>query len=111
MAVLGGGVDRWRAARVLGLGEEVCGVEEGEEEAAEGGFAAGGVEPLVEGVDAAAGAAGGESDGGEVEREREVGVGGADAEFGAEAEVAVDGGDGAEEGGVFGELGGGGGRR
>ncbi len=83
------------------------GVEEGEEDAAEGGFAAGGVVPLGEGVDAAAGAAGSEGEGGDAEGERDVGVGGADAGFGAEAEVAVDGAEGVEEGGVVGEGAGG----
>ncbi len=83
------------------------GVEEGEEDAAEGGFAAGGVVPLAEGVDAAADAAGAHGDGGNAEREGEVGVGGADAGFGAEAEMAVDGAEGFEEGGVVGKGGGG----
>ncbi len=51
------------------------GVEQGEQDAAEGGFTAGGVVPLGEGVDAAAGAAGGECDGGDAKGEGQVGVG------------------------------------
>ena len=74
------------------------GVEEGEEDATEGGLAAGGVVPLGDGVDAAAGAPGAKGDGGDAEREGEVGVGGADADLGAEAEVAIDGVKGVEQG-------------
>ena len=90
-----------------GFGGEVGGVQEGEEDAAEGGFAAGGVVPLLQGVDAAAMASGADGDGGDAERERDVGVGGAEAGFGAEGEVAVDGAEGGEEGGVVGEGAGG----
>ena len=89
------------------LVEEVGGVEDGEEEAAEGELAAGGVVPLGEGVDAAAGAAAAEGYGGNTEREGDVGVGGANAGLGAEAEMAVDGADGLEEGGIGTEFGGG----
>ena len=73
------------------FGVVVAGVEEQKEDAAEGEFAAGGVVPLFERVDAAAGAAGSDGEGGDAEREREIGVGGADAGFGLEVEVAVDG--------------------
>ena len=91
----------------VGVGGGLDGVEEGEEDAAEGGFAAGGVVPLLEGVDAAACASGADGDGGDSEGEGDVGVGGAEAGFGAEGEVAVDGAEGVEEGGVVGEGGGG----
>ena len=83
------------------------GVEEGEQDAAQGGFAAGRIVPLGEGVDAVASAAGGQCRGGNVEGEREIGVGGAEAELGAEVEVPIDGAQGVKERGV-GRQGGGG---
>ncbi len=67
------------------------GVEEREQDAAQGGFSSGGVVPLGLGVDASSGASGGQGDGGNAKREREVGVGGADAGLGADAQVAIDG--------------------
>ena len=91
----------------MGVGGGLDGVEEGEEDAAEGGFAAGGVVPLLQGVDAAALASGADGDGRDAARERNVGVGGAEAGFGAEGEVAVDGAEGVEDGGVVGKGGGG----
>ena len=89
---------RWALASGGVIREESGGVEEGEEDAAEGSLAAGGVVPLPEGVDAAAGAAGAEGDGGDAKREREISVGGADADLGAEAQVTIDGVEGVEEG-------------
>ena len=80
----------------MGVGGGVNGVEESEEDAAQGGFAAGGVVPLLEGVDAAAEAAAADGYGGNSAGERDVGVGGAEAGFGAEGEVAVDGAEGVE---------------
>ena len=85
----------------------VGGVEEGEEDAAEGGFAAGGVVPLLQGVDAAAECHRRRWRWRECLGERDVGVGGAEAGFGAEGEVAVDGAEGVEEWGVVGEGAGG----
>ena len=85
-----------------GLGK----VEDGEQDAAEGEFAAGGVVPLGEGVDAGTGASGGKRGGGDAEGEREIGVSGAEAEVGADAEVAVDGTESVKEWGVDGEFGG-----
>ena len=79
-----------------GVSGGLGGVEEGEEDAAEGDFAAGWVVPLLEGVDAAAEAAAANGYGGDSAGERDVGVGGAEAEFGAEGEVAVDGAEGVE---------------
>ncbi len=96
-------LDNVRFFRLEGLGE----VQKREEDAAEGGFASGGVVPLGECVDAASGASGGEGGGGDAEGEGEVGVCGAQAEFGTDAEVPVDGAEGAQEGGVWGELRGG----
>ena len=90
-----------------GWGDEVGGVEEGQEDAAEGGFAAGRVVPLLEGVDASAGASGADGYGGNAAGEGDVGVGGAEAEFGAEVEVTVYGAEGLEDGRVVGEGGGG----
>ena len=52
-------------AGYVGVGGGLCGVEEGEEDAAEGGFAAGGVVPLLQGVDAAALASSPDGDGGD----------------------------------------------
>ena len=92
-------------ARVVGEGLGY--VEEGEEDAAEGGLAAGGVVPFLEGVDASAGASGADGYGGDAEGEGDVGVGGAEAGFGAEVEVAVYGAEGLEDGGVVGECSGG----
>ena len=65
---------------------------EGEQEDARGpgSRSLGGV-PLVQGVSAAAIAAGADGKGGDAEGERDVGVGGAEAEIGAQAEMAVDG--------------------
>ena len=68
----------------MGVGGGFEGIEESEEDAAQGGFAAGGVVPLLEGVDAAAEASAANGDGGDSAGERDVGVGGAEAEFGAE---------------------------
>jgi len=76
----------------------VDGVEEGEEDAAEGGFAVGGVVPFLKGMDAATCASAADGDGRYSAGERDVGVGGAEAGFGAEVEVAVDGAEGVEEG-------------
>ncbi len=95
----------WRSR--LGLGGELKGVQEGQEDAAEGGFAVGRVVPLLEGVDASAGASGTDGDGGDVSGERDVGVGGPETGFCAESEVAVDGADSVEEGGVVWQGGGG----
>ena len=92
---------------MLRLGGELKGVQEGEEDAAEGGFAVGGVVPLLEGVDASADASGTDGDGGDVSGERDVGVGGAEAGFGAEGEVTVYGAEGVEEWGVVRQGGGG----
>src|SRR3984957_15541620 len=80
----------------VGVGCGLYGVEEREEDAAEGGFAAGGVVPLLEGVDASAEASATYGYGGNSAGERDVGVGGAEAGFGAEGEVAVDGAEGVE---------------
>jgi hypothetical protein len=55
------------------------------------------VVPLLEGVNTAAQTAGPESEGGNVEGERDVGVGGTDAGLGAEREVAVHGSEGVKE--------------
>ena len=67
------------------------GVEQGEQDAAQGGIAAGGVVPLLKGVDTAAEPSSADGDGGDAEGERDVGVGGAETGFGAEVEVTVDG--------------------
>jgi hypothetical protein len=84
--------ERWGSGGgVVGVGGGLDGVEEGEEDAAEGGFAVGGVVPLLKGVDAAACASAADGDGRYSAGERDVGVGGAEAGFGAEVEVAVDG--------------------
>src|SRR5271156_1824165 len=93
--------------RCVGVGGSLDRVEEGEESAAEGGFAAGGIVPLLEGVDAAALASGSDGDGGNSAGEGDVGVGGAEPGFGAEGEVAVDGAEGVDEWGVVGKGGGG----
>ena len=86
----------------------VCGglkyVEQGEEDAAEGGFAAGGVVPLLEGVDAAALATAADGDGRNAAGERDVCVGRAEAWFGAQGEVTVDGAEGLEERRVVGKC-------
>ena len=74
----------------MGVGGGLYGVEEGQEDAAEGGFAAGGVVPLLKGVDASAEASAADGDGWDSAGERDVGVGGAEAGFGAEGEMAVD---------------------
>ena len=79
------------------------GVEQGEQDAAQGGVAAGGVVPLLQGVDAAAEAARADGDGGDAERERNIGVGRADARFGAQVEMAVDGAKGGEQRRIVGE--------
>ena len=86
-----------------GVGGGLDGVEEGEEDAAEGGFATGGVVPLLQRVDAAALASGANGDGGDAARERNVGVGGTEARFGAEGEVTIDGAESVEEWGVVGK--------
>jgi len=101
--VLGSGSD----AGCVGVGGGLDRVEEGEEGAAEGGLAAGGVVPLLEGVDASSYASGADGESGDADGEGDVGVGGADAGFGAEGEVAVYGAEGVEQGGVVGESGGG----
>jgi hypothetical protein len=89
----------------VGVGGGLEGVEEGEEDAAEGDFSAGGVVPLLQGVDAAAGSAAADGYGGDSAGEWNVGVGRAEAWFGAEGEVTVDGAKGVEDGGVVGEGG------
>ena len=86
---------------------DLSGVEEGEEDAAEGSFAAGRVVPLLQGVDAAADSAAADGDGRDAAREWDVGVGGTEAGFGAEGEVPIDGAEGVEEWGVVRERGGG----
>ena len=91
----------------VGVGGGLEGVEESQEDAAEGGLAAGGVVPLLEGVNAAANAAAAEGDGGNAAGERDIGVGGAETKFGAEGEMTVYGAEGVEEGRVVGEGGGG----
>ena len=80
----------------MGVGGGFYGVEESEEDAAEGGFSAGGVVPFLEGVNASAQASAADRDGGDSAGEGDVGVGGAEAGFGAEGEVAVDGAEGVE---------------
>ncbi len=50
-------------------------VEEGQEDAAEGGLASGGVVPLLQGVDAAAYAAAADGDGGKAAGDGDVRVG------------------------------------
>ena len=75
----------------------MSGVEESEEDAAQGGFAASGVVPLLKGVDASACAAAADGYGRNSAGERDVGVGGAEPGFGAEGEVAVDGAEGVKE--------------
>jgi hypothetical protein len=57
------------------LAGEVGGVEEREENAAEGRVAASGVVPLLQGVDAAAETSGADGDCGDAEGERDIGVG------------------------------------
>ena len=54
---------------------DLYGVEEGEEDAAKGGLAAGWVVPFLEGVDTSSGAACADGDGRYVSRKRDVGVG------------------------------------
>ena len=54
---------------------DLCGVQQGEEDAVEGGFAAGWVVPLLESVDASSGAAGAYGYGRYVSGKRDVGVG------------------------------------
>ncbi len=83
------------------------GVQEGQEDSAEGGFSAGGVVPFLEGVDASSGASCSYGEGGDAYGQGDVGVGGADAGLGAEGQVAVYGAEGVEEWGVFGECSGG----
>ena len=56
-------------------------------------------------MDAAAGAAAADCDGWDSAGERDVGVGGAEPEFSAKGEVAVDGAEGVEQWGVVGERG------
>ena len=88
-------------------GDEVCGVEEEEQGAAEGEVAVCGVVPLFEGVHAAAASTRADGEGGDVEGEGEIGVGRADAGFGGEIEVAVDCAEAEGEGGIFREGAGG----
>jgi len=76
---------------------EVGGVEEGEEDAAKGGIAAGRVVPLLKRVNAAADASGTDGDSGDAEGERDVGVSRAETGFGALVEVAIDGTESSEE--------------
>src|ERR1039457_6750590 len=87
-----------------GLCRQVGDVEQGEEDAAERGSAAGGVVPLLQGVDAAAEASGADGDGGDAAGERDIRVGRAEAGFGAQAEMAVDGAEGGEQRGVVGQC-------
>src|SRR5437660_12703277 len=54
---------------------EVGGVEEGEEDAAQGGLTTGGIVPLLEGGDASSGAVGAYGHRGYVSRKRDVSVG------------------------------------
>ena len=89
----------------MGVGGGLESVEEGEEDAAKRGFAAGRVVPLLQGVDSAAVAAAAKGDGGDSAGEGDVGIGGAEAGFGSEGEVAVNGAEGVEDGGVVGEAG------
>ena len=49
---------------------DLCGVEQGEEDAAKSGLAAGGVVPLLEGMDASSRAAGADGNGGYVSGKR-----------------------------------------
>jgi len=67
-------VKKWDLVKGL-VGGELEGVQEGQEDAAEGGFAVGGVVPLLEGVDASPQAACSYGDGWDVAGERDVGVG------------------------------------
>ena len=76
----------------------MSGVEEGEEDAAQGGLASGGIVPLLQGMDATSDAPGTDGDGWNAKGKRDVGVGGADALFSVEGEVAVDRAEGVEEG-------------
>jgi len=89
--------------RCVGVRGGLDRVEKGEEDAAEGGFAAGGVVPLLQGMDAAALASSSDGDGGDAAREGDVSVGGAEAGFGAEGEMAVYGAEGVEDRGVVGK--------
>ncbi len=63
------------------------------------------VVPLLQGMDAAARAAGSDGDGRDVEGKGDVGIGGGEARFGAEGEVAVYGAKGVEQGRVVGKDG------
>ena len=88
---------------VIGLGEKGRGrglgdVEEGEEDAAEGGLAAGRVVPLLEGVDASSGSTCSYSYCRDVFEKRDVGVGGTEACFGADGKVTIHGAEGMEDG-------------
>lgn len=107
VAGLSGSLDRIAEAGQARLGDEMGGVEDGEEDAPEGGFAAGGVIPFGKGVDATSGAAAPECKCWDVKGEGKVGIGGADASFGGEAQVAIDGAYCFEEWRVVGKGGGG----
>src|SRR5215472_2104945 len=86
---------------------DLCGGEEEKEDAAQSGLASGRVVPLLDGMDVASDATGADGERGDAEREGEIGVGGAEALFGGEVEVAVDGTEEGEKGRVVGQGGGG----
>ena len=90
-----------------GFGGGLGDVEEGEEDAAEGGFAASGVVPFLKGVDASSSSTCSYSYCLYFFRKRDVGVGGTETRFGADDEVAVHGAEGVEDGCVVGQGGGG----
>ena len=77
---------------------DLCGVEQGEEDAAECGLAAGWVVPLLEGVDASSGASGAYGYGWDLSGKRDVSVGRAQALLGADGEMAVGGAEGLKDG-------------
>ena len=76
---------------------DLCGVEQGEKDAAEGGLATGGVVPLLEGMDTSSSASGSNGYGWYLSGKRYVSVGGSEAKFGADGEVTVGGTEGVEE--------------
>jgi hypothetical protein len=88
---------RWQLGRfAVGCGG-LGGVEEGEEDAAEGSFAAGGIVPLLEGVDAATYSTCSYSYCRYSSGERYVGIGRTEARFGAKGEMTVYGSEGVKD--------------
>jgi hypothetical protein len=77
--------------------------EEEKKDAAKGSLTPGWVVPLFDGVDVAAYAPGADGDSGNAKGEGEIGVGGAEALLGGEREVAIDGAESGEDGGVIGK--------